>query len=108
MRKLLLLVTFTTFAAAIFWTTITFFGDSTKLAKDYETNGTMVVEIPRLMVKSWYPWQISGPTVYFACLIFQFYYILFSMVHSNTSDVLFCSWVLFACEQLQHLKVILN
>lgn len=40
MRKLLLLVTLTTFAAAVFWTTITFFGDSTKLAKDYETNGT--------------------------------------------------------------------
>lgn len=100
-----MLVMLTTVAATVFWTTITFFGDSTKLARDYETNGTMVVEIPRLMLKSWYPWQIGGPTVYFGCLIFQFLYLLFSMIHSNSSDVLFCSWVLFACEQLQHLKV---
>lgn len=109
MRRLLLCVMGTTVAATFFWTTITFFGDSTKLQKNYETNETMTVEIPRLMLKSWYPWNpVGGMIFYFATLGFQFYYLLFSMVHSNSADVLFCSWVLFACEQLQHLKVTLK
>lgn len=106
MRRLFLFVMITTVAATVFWTTITFFGDSTKLMKVKETNETLTVEIPRLMIKSWYPWNpVGGMPIYFATLGFQFYYLLFSMIHSNTSDVLFCSWVLFACEQLQHLKV---
>lgn len=106
MRRLLLFVMGTTITATVLWTAITFFGDSTKLQKNYETNETMTVEIPRLMLKSWYPWNSVGSMpVYFATLGFQFYYLLFSMIHSNSSDVIFCSWVLFACEQLQHLKV---
>lgn len=106
MRKLLLLVMLTTVAATVAWTTITFFGDSTKLQKNYETNETMTVQIPRLPIKASYPWNpVGGVMIYFLTVGFQFYYLLFSMIHSNSSDVLFCSWVLFACEQLQHLKV---
>lgn len=106
MRRLLYMVIGTTFLASILWTTITFFGDSTKLQRNHETNETMVVQIPRLMLKSWYPWNPVGSTLaYFGTLLFQFYYVLFSMVHANSSDILFCSWVLFSCEQLQHLKV---
>lgn len=106
MRRLLLLVMGTTVAATVFWATITFFGDSTKLMRNYETNETMTVDIPRLPLKSWYPFNPVGSAVtYMGVFAFQIYYILFSMVHSNSADVLFCSWVLFACEQLQHLKV---
>lgn len=105
MRRLLLMVMLTTFLAAVAWTTITFFGDSTKLVRNKETNETMSMEIPRLPIKSWYPWSMT-PMTYFISFGYQFYYVLFSMVQSNLSDVLFCSWVLFACEQLQHLKVI--
>lgn len=106
MRRLFLMVMGTTVAATLLWTLITFFGDSTKPMKDPETNETMTVDIPRLMIKSFYPWNpVGGMTIYFGSLAFQFYYLLFSMIHSNSADVLFCSWVLFACEQLQHLKV---
>lgn len=51
MRRLLMFVMITTVAATVFWTTITFFGESTKLQKNYETNETMTVEIPRLQLK---------------------------------------------------------
>lgn len=105
MRRLLLLVMGTTVAATVFWTTITFFGDSTKLQRNYETNETMTVDIPRLPLKSWYPFPIASAVTYMGVFGFQVYYILFSMIHSNSADVLFCSWVLFCCEQLQHLKV---
>lgn len=30
------------------------------------------------------------------------------MLHANLLDVLFCSWLIFACEQLQHLKGIMK
>lgn len=106
MRRLLNLVMITVVTASVLWTGITFIGESTKLQKDYATNETITVEIPRLMIKSWYPWNPVGSMIVYFCMIaFQYYYILFSMVHANTADVMFCSWVLFACEQLQHLKV---
>jgi odorant receptor len=97
----------TTVAATVAWTTITFFGDSTKLQRNPDTNETMIVPIPRLPIKALYPFNpVGGMMNYFLTVGFQVYYLLFSMIHSNSSDVLFCSWVLFACEQLQHLKVI--
>lgn len=89
------------------WTTITFFGASVKSAKEKGTNETIEVEIPRLLIKSWYPWYsdtMSG-TPYLISFVIQFIYLLFSLCQSNLADVLFCSWLLFACEQLQHLKV---
>ncbi|MBQ5154005.1 hypothetical protein EGM85_12195, partial [Macrococcus caseolyticus] len=33
---------------------------------------------------------------------------LFSMAIANLMDVMFCSWLIFACEQLQHLKAIMK
>lgn len=95
-----------TFRAA--WTTITFFGESTKEIFDKETNETLTEEIPRLMIKSWYPWNSMSGIGYYIALVFQFYYLLFSLCQSNLADVLFCSWLLFACEQLQHLKGIMR
>jgi TRAP-type uncharacterized transport system fused permease subunit len=105
MRRLLFMVTLTTCMIAVFWTTLTFFGDSSKLWRDKAANETITVDIPRLMIKSWYPWNSMNGTFYYISLAFQLYYLLFSMLQANLSDVLFCSWVLFCCEQLQHLKV---
>lgn len=39
---------------------------------------------------------------------YQVYYLIFSLLQANLSDLLFCSWLLFACEQLQHLKGIMK
>ncbi|XP_035775220.1 odorant receptor coreceptor isoform X2 [Anopheles albimanus] len=108
MRKLLVLVMATTVLSVVAWVTITFFGESVKNVLDKETNETYTVEIPRLPIKSWYPWNaMSGPAYIFS-FIYQTYYLLFSMVQSNLVDVMFCSWLLLACEQLQHLKGIMR
>jgi hypothetical protein len=88
----------------IAWTVLTFFGESVIEGVDPITNETMKIDIPRLPIKANYPWKIASQPTYFMTFGFQVYYLLFSVVHSNSSDVLFCSWVLFACEQLQHLK----
>lgn len=93
---------------SIAWTTITFFGESVKGVFDKETNETYYVEIPRLPVKSFYPWNAMSGIPYMGSFAFQVYYLLFSMLACNLSDVLFCSWLIFACEQLQHLKVVLR
>lgn len=90
---------------SIAWTTITFFGESVKGVFDKETNETYYVEIPRLPIKSFYPWNAMSGIAYMGSFAFQIYYLLFSMLACNLSDVLFCSWLIFACEQLQHLKV---
>lgn len=87
------------------WTTITFFGESVKGVFEKETNETYYVEIPRLPIKSFYPWDAMSGIAYLGSFAFQVYYLLFSMMACNLSDVLFCSWLIFACEQLQHLKV---
>ncbi|XP_058116742.1 odorant receptor coreceptor [Anopheles ziemanni] len=108
MRKLLVLVMATTVLSVVAWVTITFFGESVINVFDKETNETYTVEIPRLPIKSWYPWNaMSGPAYIFS-FIYQIYFLLFSMVQSNLADVMFCSWLLLACEQLQHLKGIMR
>ncbi|XP_058062808.1 odorant receptor coreceptor [Anopheles bellator] len=108
MRKLLVLVMGTTVLAVVAWVTITFFGDSVRNVLDKETNETYTIDIPRLPIKSWYPWNaMSGPAYIFS-FIYQIYFLLFSMVQSNLVDVMFCSWLLLACEQLQHLKGIMR
>lgn len=69
---------------------------------------TIVEEIPRLLVKSWYPWNAMSGGAYYFSLVFQIYYVFFSLMHANLLDSLFCSWLIFACEQLQHLKEIMK
>lgn len=115
---------FTNFSSA--WTSITFVGDSVHTIKDPDNeNETLVEEIPRLLIKSWYPWNAMSGMAYYGSLIyqviltvatpkaflnnsFQVYYVMFSMSHANLMDVLFCCWLIFACEQLQHLKEIMK
>nr|WGN97954.1 odorant receptor co-receptor [Agasicles hygrophila] len=109
MRTLLICVVTTTVFSAAAWTGITFAGESTHNVKDPENeNLTIVEEIPRLLIKSWYPWNAMSGMPYYLSLIFQVYYVLFSLMHANLADSLFCSWLIFACEQLQHLKEIMK
>nr|XP_031838998.1 odorant receptor coreceptor isoform X3 [Nomia melanderi] len=108
MRILLLAVMGSTVLSTISWTTITFIGDSVKKVIDPVTNETSFVEVPRLMVPSWYPYDASHGMAHIMTLIFQFYFLLFCMADANLLDTLFCSWLLFACEQIQHLKNIMK
>lgn len=60
------------------------------------------------MVRSFYPFDASKGVTHILILIYQFYWVLFMLINANSLDVLFCSWLLFACEQLQHLKQIMK
>ncbi|XP_017785109.1 PREDICTED: odorant receptor coreceptor [Nicrophorus vespilloides] len=109
MRRVLMVVLATTLISAVSWTTLTFIGDSTHTKKDPNNeNETITEEIPRLLVKAWYPWNAMSGMPYMLSLVYQVYYVLFSMLQSNLMDVLFCSWLIFACEQLKHLKAIMK
>lgn len=108
MRKLLVFVICFTVFAVTAWTTITFFGESVKFVNDPMTNSSVTVEIPRLPIKSFYPWDSFKKPQYYISFAYQVYYLLFSLLQANLTDLLFCSWLLFACEQLQHLKGIMK
>ncbi|XP_076243545.1 odorant receptor co-receptor [Calliopsis andreniformis] len=108
MRILLMAVVGATMLSVFSWTTITFLGDSMRKVVDPVTNETTYVEIPRLMLPSWYPFDASHGTAHIFALVFQFYWLVFTMMDANLLDVLFCSWLLFACEQIQHLKNIMK
>lgn len=60
------------------------------------------------MIRTFYPFNAMNGAGHFFALVYQFYYLVISMAVSNSLDVLFCSWLLFACEQLQHLKAIMK
>nr|AII15784.1 odorant receptor co-receptor [Sitotroga cerealella] len=107
-RKLLYFICSTTCISVVCWVTITFFGESVYLIMDKETNETMTTPAPRLPLKAWYPFNAMSGTMYIVMFGFQVYWLLFSMMLANLMDVLFCSWLVFACEQLQHLKAIIK
>ncbi|KAL0267300.1 UNVERIFIED_CONTAM: hypothetical protein PYX00_009613 [Menopon gallinae] len=108
-RRLLMIIVIGTLFTAIGWTGCTFFGDSTKNVPDPENkNETVTVQIPRLMMRSWYPWNAMSGMPYILSFVYQLYWILFTMFHSNLLDVLFCSWLIYACEQLLHVKEIMK
>ncbi|XP_055679286.1 odorant receptor coreceptor [Lutzomyia longipalpis] len=108
MRKLLTLVMTLTMLSVTAWVTLTFFGESVRYMTNKETNETYTIDIPRLPIKAWYPWDAMGGYKYILSFVFQVYYLIFSLFQANLTDVLFCSWLLFACEQLQHLKGIMK
>jgi hypothetical protein len=54
------------------WTSITFVGDSVHNIKDPDNeNMTITEEIPRLLVKAWYPWNAMSGMPYYITLVFQ-------------------------------------
>ncbi|XP_030747553.1 odorant receptor coreceptor [Sitophilus oryzae] len=109
MRNLLYIIMIGTIFSAGAWSGITFVGDSVHFVKDPNNeNETIPEEIPRLLIKSWYPFNAMSGMSYYIALVFQIYYVLFSLLQANLLDSLFCSWLIFACEQLQHLKEIMK
>ncbi|XP_018396655.1 PREDICTED: odorant receptor coreceptor [Cyphomyrmex costatus] len=108
MRLLLFLVGGTTVLAAVAWTTLTFFEHPSRKLVDPITNETTIIELPQLLVRSFYPFDARRGVTHILMLIYQFYWVFFMLVNANSLDVLFCSWLLFACEQLQHLKQIMK
>ncbi|XP_050459001.1 odorant receptor coreceptor [Cataglyphis hispanica] len=108
MRLLLFLVGATTVLSAIAWTILTFFEHPIRKIVDPVTNETTIIELPQLLVRSFYPFDASSGIKHVLVLIYQFYWVLFMLINANSLDVLFCSWLLFACEQLQHLKHIMK
>ncbi|XP_049879122.1 odorant receptor coreceptor [Pectinophora gossypiella] len=107
-RKLLYFICSTSVISVVCWVTITFFGESVYMIMDKETNETLTEPAPRLPLKAWYPFNAMSGTMYIVAFAFQVYWLLFSMMIANLLDVLFCSWLVFACEQLQHLKAIIK
>nr|AJF20962.1 olfactory coreceptor [Operophtera brumata] len=108
MRRLLYFICVMTVVSLICWVTLTFFGESVRLISSKDTNETLTEEIPRLPLKAWYPFDAMSGSMYIFAFVFQIYWLLFSTSISNFMDVMFCSWLIFACEQLQHLKGIMK
>lgn len=72
MRKLLFFAGGVTIFSTISWTTITFVGDSMRLVPDPETeNGTMLMEVPRLMLPSYYPFDVMHGVPYIIVFALQ-------------------------------------
>ena len=59
-------------------------------------------------MRSFYPFDARHGMLHILMFIYQLYWLTITMVDANSVDVLFCSWLLFACEQLQHLKAIMK
>ncbi|KAF9408475.1 hypothetical protein HW555_011861 [Spodoptera exigua] len=108
MRRLLYFICGMTVLSVVCWVTLTFFGESVRLITSKETNETLTEVAPRLPLKAWYPFNAMSGTMYIIAFAFQVYWLLFSMAIANLMDVMFCSWLIFACEQLQHLKAIMK
>lgn len=53
------------------WSGITFFGESVKGVFDKETNETYFVEVPRLPIKSFYPFNTFSGIGWLGAFIFQ-------------------------------------
>lgn len=74
------------------WSIITFFGDSVKGVYDKETNETYFVEVPRLPIKSFYPWNAMSGLPYIATFAFQ----VTSKILTNGNsqmELCVCVWV---------------
>ncbi|NP_001037060.1 odorant receptor coreceptor [Bombyx mandarina] len=108
MRRLLYFICGMTVFSVISWVTLTFFGESVRMIASKETNETLTEPAPRLPLKAWYPFKTMSGGGYVFAFIYQIYFLLFSMALANLLDVIFCSWLIFACEQLQHLKAIMK
>ncbi|CAG9791289.1 unnamed protein product [Diatraea saccharalis] len=108
MRRLLYLICAITVVSVISWVTLTFFGESVRMIANKETNETLTEPVPRLPLKAWYPFDAMSGSMYIIAFAYQVYWLLFSMAVANLMDVMFCSWLIYACEQLQHLKAIMK
>nr|WKW84791.1 odorant receptor coreceptor [Nephotettix cincticeps] len=108
-RRLLLIIGIGTLISVMAWTFSTFIGPSTRLMPDPDdVNRTIYVEVPRLMLGTHMFWDTSSGFNYVLTFIYQLYFLMMALTHANLLDVVFCCFVIFACEQLKHLKEILR
>jgi len=72
MRRLVMYVGIGTIASWLAWTSITFIGDSVHEIPDPENaNETIFEEVPRLMLRSWYPWNALSGGSYVVSFVIQ-------------------------------------
>lgn len=72
MRRLVIYVTSATVVSGFAWTIITFIGESVHETPDPENaNETILEEVPRLMLRSWYPWNALSGGGYIVSFIIQ-------------------------------------
>jgi gustatory receptor len=72
MRRLVMYVCIATIISGFAWTIITFIGDSVHEIPDPENaNETIFEEVPRLMLRSWYPWNALSGGGYVVSFIIQ-------------------------------------
>ncbi|KAG8304418.1 hypothetical protein J6590_094210 [Homalodisca vitripennis] len=108
-RKLLVIIGIGTLATVFCWASVTFVGDSVRPYHDpLNPNETVLIEVPRLMFGAHYIWDPNDGMAYVFTFLYQLYWVLLTLVHCNLLDVIFCSFAIFACEQLKHLKEIMR
>ena len=72
MRRLVMYVGIGVIVSGFAWTVITFFGESVHKIKDPDNmNETILEEVPRLMLRSWYPWNAMSGGGYVVSFIIQ-------------------------------------
>jgi hypothetical protein len=72
MRRLVLYVGIGIIISGFAWTAITFVGESVHETKDPDnTNETIIEEVPRLMLRSWYPWNALSGGGYVVSFVIQ-------------------------------------
>ncbi|GLH08977.1 Odorant receptor coreceptor [Gryllus bimaculatus] len=72
MRRLVVLVCAATAASILAWTVLTLVDDSTKEVPHPDNgNETVFVDIPRLPLRAWYPWDASGGVTYIGTFVYQ-------------------------------------
>jgi gustatory receptor len=72
MRRLVMYVGIAIIISGFAWTGITFVGDSVHETKDPDNaNETIIEEVPRLMLRSWYPWNALSGGGYVVSFIIQ-------------------------------------
>ncbi|XP_023716643.1 odorant receptor coreceptor [Cryptotermes secundus] len=109
MRRLVIYVTSATVISGFAWTIITFIGDSVHETADPENaNETILEEVPRLMLRSWYPWNALSGGGYIVSFIIQIIWLFLALLHAMMMDTMFCCWLIYTCEQLIHLKEIMK
>uniref|UniRef100_A0A0U5AEG0 Odorant receptor n=1 Tax=Reticulitermes speratus TaxID=60591 RepID=A0A0U5AEG0_9NEOP len=109
MRRLVMNVGIGTIVSGFAWTAITFIGDSVHEIRDPDNfNETIFEEVPRLMLRSWYPWNALSGGGYVVSFIIQILWLFLALSHAMMMDTMFCCWLIYTCEQLIHLKEIMK
>jgi gustatory receptor len=72
MRRLVMYVGIGIIVSGFAWTAITFVGDSVHETKDPDNaNETIIEDVPRLMLRSWYPWNALSGGGYVVSFVIQ-------------------------------------